>query len=159
MFKDLGHGSLQCTWQIRRLWTLRRQGRFTRTYVRSATWSWFGRNAVKFRHTRSADPTGTSSGVVVLDFRPRNAPFKSISFIRRLTVHLSHANVLSVKLLPYLSSFRRLRNSSHTLLISSFSMTSRLTRGEHLSGSTWQRFLAQIFDEAIWSVWQISSTP
>lgn len=72
-------------------------------YARPATCSWFGQSAVKFRHTKSAARAKDSSMIVVLSFRPQNAPFKSISFTRRSPVHPSQSNGLLVKLLPYLS--------------------------------------------------------
>ncbi len=57
------------------------------TYVRSATHSWFGLVAVKFRSTRSAGRDAAWSGIVVRRVLPLTAPCRPVLRIRRSTVH------------------------------------------------------------------------
>ena len=93
--------------------------------VRSETQSSFGRVALKSRSTRSIGRAPLESGFVVLNRRPRTAPWRPISRIRRATVHRatsrpSRRSWRQTLRTPYTSKF-----SCRTRRISPRSWTSR----------------------------------
>lgn len=116
-FKDLGYGSLQCTWQIRRLWMLRRQGRCKVCHLKfllgEMRWS-FDTPDLLIRQGIFQE-----SWSLIFDHETLPlSPYPSSDALRftqatQMPSRLSCCHTF----LAFVDS----RNSSHTLLISSFS--------------------------------------